>query len=63
MHTIIDSDRILVMDVGKAVEFDEPYLLLKNRDGIFFGMVNALGENEFERLTQLAYENSTTTDL
>lgn len=63
LHTIIDSDRILVMDAGVAVEFDEPYMLLQNKSGIFYSMVNALGENELERMTQLAYDSSTTTDL
>lgn len=51
------------MDAGVAVEFDEPYMLLLNKKGIFYNMVNALGDNECERLTQLAYECSTTTDL
>lgn len=51
------------MDAGKAVEFNEPYILLQNKNGIFYSMVNALGENECERLIQLSYESSTTTDL
>jgi ATP-binding cassette subfamily C (CFTR/MRP) protein 4 len=49
LHTIIDSDRILVMDSGKAVEFDEPHNLLKNDGGIFTDMVKALGKQEHNR--------------
>lgn len=54
LHTIIDSDRVLVMDTGRAVEYDEPHNLLQNNDGIFHDMVKALGPQEFERLSALA---------
>ncbi|XP_055306634.1 ATP-binding cassette sub-family C member 4-like, partial [Sitodiplosis mosellana] len=56
LHTIIDSDRVLVMDSGRASEFDEPHNLLQNKNGIFYGMVKALGEHEFERLSQVTLE-------
>lgn len=54
LHTIIDSDRVLVMDTGRAAEFDEPHNLLKDESGIFYGMVKALGSQEFNRLSQTA---------
>lgn len=54
LHTIIDSDRVLVMDTGRAVEFDEPHILLQKTDGIFRDMVNALGALEAKRLAHLA---------
>lgn len=54
LHTIIDSDRVMVMNAGEAVEFDKPYNLLQNENGIFFGMVKALGDQEFERLSEVA---------
>lgn len=63
LNTIIDSDRVLVMDAGEAVEFDEPFGLLKNENGIFYSMLKALGDQEFERLTQIAKEYSTDTHL
>lgn len=56
LHTVIDSDRILVMDAGVAVEFDAPYLLMQNKDGIFSKMVEALGPQEYERLFATAKE-------
>ncbi|KAF0769463.1 multidrug resistance-associated protein 4-like isoform X1, partial [Aphis craccivora] len=39
INTIMDSDRVLVMDFGKIVEFDHPKNLLKNADGFFYKMV------------------------
>lgn len=34
----MDSDKLLVMDAGKIVEFGHPYNLLKNEDGYLFKM-------------------------
>ncbi|CAK4174939.1 unnamed protein product [Aphanomyces euteiches] len=39
INTILDSDRILVMDKGSAAEFDSPKELLKNPKGIFTNLV------------------------
>lgn len=57
LNTIIDSDRVLVMDAGKAIEFDTPYNLLNRQHGVFKDMVLALGFREAERLTRMAKEN------
>lgn len=54
LYTIIDSDRILVMDAGKAAEFASPHELLQTKNGIFFKMVHTLGRQEFERLARSA---------
>jgi ABC-type multidrug transport system fused ATPase/permease subunit len=42
LDTIIDSDRIIVMDSGKIVEFDTPHALL-NRPSLFLDLVNETG--------------------
>lgn len=43
LHTIMDSDRILVMNFGKVEEFDTPLNLLEKEGGIFAEMVKATG--------------------
>ncbi|KAJ2286986.1 hypothetical protein IWW55_006833, partial [Coemansia sp. RSA 2706] len=39
VNTIIDSDMILVMDGGKAAEYDTPVNLLQNKDSLFAKLV------------------------
>lgn len=58
LHTIIDSDRVLVMDNGRAVEFDTPHKLLENDSGSFTRMVKALGLNEFEKLFRMTSDKN-----
>lgn len=50
LNTVIDSDRVLVLDAGVAVEYDAPYVLMQNKDGIFRKMVEALGQQEYDHL-------------
>ena len=49
LNTIIDMDKILVMDAGQVIEFDAAYNLLKDRNGLFYSMVNQTGP-DFERM-------------
>lgn len=39
INTIMDSDRVLVMHAGKAVEFDAPAALLQNDQSLFRRLV------------------------
>lgn len=43
LNTIIDYDKILVLDKGRLREFDTPEVLLKDRDSIFYGMAKNAG--------------------
>ena len=54
IDTIIDSDIILTMEAGTAVEYDPPLTLLKNPTSYFFGLVQALGSSEAARMEQEA---------
>ena len=45
-----------VLDAGQLVEFDEPYNLLQNMDGIFTRMVRETGNVEEDRLLKIAEE-------
>ncbi|XP_049304937.1 ATP-binding cassette sub-family C member 4 isoform X3 [Bactrocera dorsalis] len=56
LHTVMDSDRILVMDDGRAREFDIPHLLLKKQNGALRQMVDATGA-EAESLKKIASES------
>ena len=68
LATVIDADKILVMDEGKGKEFDHPYLLLTNNQedteitktgpdgepGYFAKMVKATGTNTSKQLFDIA---------
>jgi len=50
LDTIIDSDKILVMEQGQLAEYDHPHTLLQNPDGIFHSLVH----NDKEKAPSLA---------
>lgn len=43
LNTIVDYDKILVLDAGKIAEFDAPKTLLSNKQTIFYGMCKEAG--------------------
>lgn len=54
LHTILDSDRILVMDAGRAVEFDHAHRLLQNDDGFLTKLLNETGTENSRYLREIA---------
>uniref|UniRef100_A0A6M2DYD7 Putative peptide exporter abc superfamily protein n=1 Tax=Xenopsylla cheopis TaxID=163159 RepID=A0A6M2DYD7_XENCH len=58
LHTIMDSDRVLVMDAGQAAEFASPTELINAKDGIFRSMIEQSGRQEAEQLIALAKKAS-----
>jgi len=43
LNTILDSNRVLVLDAGMIAEFDTPANLLNNKQSIFYGMAKNAG--------------------
>ncbi|KAJ2946364.1 hypothetical protein O0L34_g12402 [Tuta absoluta] len=56
LHTVMDSDKVLVMDAGQMVEFDHPHILLQKPDGILKGMVDQTGRHMAETLARVALQ-------
>ncbi|GJJ75953.1 hypothetical protein EMPS_08311 [Entomortierella parvispora] len=54
INTIIDYDRILVMDQGQVAEYDSPRNLLLNPDSVFTSLVNETGPQNAAHLRSLA---------
>ncbi|KAK7205031.1 P-loop containing nucleoside triphosphate hydrolase protein [Myxozyma melibiosi] len=52
LRSVIDYDRIMVMDAGRVVEYDRPYELLRQTESLFAEMARSSGE--FEELVELA---------
>ncbi|EDV27232.1 uncharacterized protein TRIADDRAFT_10225, partial [Trichoplax adhaerens] len=54
LNTIIDSDRVMVLNEGLLVEMDTPYNLLQDENSFFYRMVRNTGPTEFGRLHDMA---------
>ncbi|GME75126.1 unnamed protein product [[Candida] boidinii] len=53
LNTIIDSDRILVLEKGEVAEFDTPANLLKKKDSLFYSLCKEGGlVNDDEEIDQ-----------
>ncbi|CAL6094608.1 Xenobiotic-transporting_ATPase / Multidrug resistance-associated protein [Hexamita inflata] len=55
LDTIIDFDRIIVMDKGNIAEFDTPANLIR-KEGVFFELVNNTGTETSEKLKTAAFQ-------
>ncbi|KAI9338538.1 P-loop containing nucleoside triphosphate hydrolase protein [Obelidium mucronatum] len=54
LNTLIDYDKILVLDQGRLVEFDSPNALLNRPDSAFSSLVDETGEANAKLLRSLA---------
>jgi ABC-type multidrug transport system fused ATPase/permease subunit len=52
LQTIVDYDRVLVLDKGEVVEFGHPWELIQNEEGMFRGMCES--SSEFDALKKSA---------
>lgn len=57
LNTIIESDRVMVMDAGRLVEFSHPYELLKKTNGHFKKLIDQTGPSTADMLTEMAKQN------
>ncbi|KNC52272.1 uncharacterized protein AMSG_01099 [Thecamonas trahens ATCC 50062] len=61
--TVVDSDRVMVLDDGELVEFDTPAALLDNPSGFFTSLVEATGDASAAQLRALAEARVSYTEL
>ncbi|KAJ8674819.1 hypothetical protein QAD02_010605 [Eretmocerus hayati] len=56
LNTIMDSDKVIVMDGGVVVECDHPHVLLQDCSGQFSSLVKESGRVIYEQLCETARE-------
>ncbi|KAJ7598811.1 multidrug resistance-associated ABC transporter [Mycena floridula] len=54
LRTVIDYDRIMLLEQGSIVEFDSPKTLLQNPESKFYLLCKAAGKEEFATLKRMA---------
>lgn len=54
LRTVIDYNRVMLLEDGRIAEFDTPTNLLANRNSKFYALCKATGKEEFSTLKRLA---------
>ncbi|KAG4078913.1 hypothetical protein HA402_007640 [Bradysia odoriphaga] len=57
LNTVMDSDKVLVVDAGKVVEFDHPYTLSQMQNGTLKQLLDQTGSSTASVLTEVAKQN------
>ncbi|XP_071820242.1 ATP-binding cassette sub-family C member 4-like [Apostichopus japonicus] len=57
LNTIMNSDRVMVLDAGELKEFKHPHLLLQDRGSFFNKLVKQTGKQEAIKLAEVARRN------
>ncbi|EJC98304.1 multidrug resistance-associated ABC transporter [Fomitiporia mediterranea MF3/22] len=54
LRTVIDYNRVMLLDQGRIVEYDRPATLLSNPSSRFYALCKAAGSDEFTMLKRMA---------
>jgi ABC-type multidrug transport system fused ATPase/permease subunit len=54
LRTVIDYNRVMILEEGRIVEFENPSVLLADPNSRFHGLCKATGKEEFAMLKKLA---------
>ncbi|XP_003699290.2 ATP-binding cassette sub-family C member 4 isoform X1 [Megachile rotundata] len=57
LNTIMDSDKVLVMDKGRMAEYDHPHMLLQNTYSQFTSLVKETDRAMFDQLVRIAKQS------
>ncbi len=55
LNTIMDCDRVLVLDSGRIAQYDCPHLLIQQNSGIFYEMLETTGQSMKQQLKEIAF--------
>jgi ABC-type multidrug transport system ATPase subunit len=58
LNTIMEADKILVMDAGVVVEFGPPLALLERSEGHFTSLLRETGHESFKKLKKIAEDKA-----
>ncbi|GAA5904673.1 uncharacterized protein JCM6883_003864 [Sporobolomyces salmoneus] len=61
LRTIVDFDKVMVLDKGRILEYDSPATLIKDPNSQFHSLCRAGGKNEFRILEKMALKKTRVT--